>query len=132
MTTSSPKRVLLVDDNQDSVETLSLLIQAKGHEARIAGTGEDALAVADEYQPDVALLDLSLPGGMDGYEVARELRKRPYGARLVLVAVTGWGGREVRNKAAESGFDFHLLKPVEWSQLEKLLDAVQRAGVRKS
>jgi CheY-like chemotaxis protein len=130
MTTSSPKRVLLVDDNRDSVETLSLLIQTKGHDARIAGSGEEAIAVADEYQPHVVLLDLSLPGGMDGFEVARELRQRPYGASLVLVAVTGWGGREVRNKAAESGFDFHLLKPVEWTQLEKLLDQVERGEVR--
>jgi CheY-like chemotaxis protein len=122
MTTQAPRRVLLVDDNRDSVETLSMLLRIKGHDAQIAQSGEEAMAAADQYQPHLVVLDLSLPG-MDGYEVARQLRRRPYGANLVLVALTGWSGREVQARAAEAGFDFHLLKPVEWPELEEVLEA---------
>jgi CheY-like chemotaxis protein len=122
MTTTSGRRVLVVDDNRDSVDTLSILLQVKGHESRVAESGEDAIALADDYRPEIVLLDLSLPG-MDGYEVAQLLRQRPYGASLVLVALTGWSGREVREKAAAAGFDFHLLKPVDWPDLERVLDA---------
>ena len=67
--------------------------------------------------PTVVVLDLGLPG-MDGYEVARRLRERPYGSRVTLVALTGWAGKEVRTKAAEAGFDYHLVKPVNWEELE--------------
>jgi CheY-like chemotaxis protein len=126
MTTSASRRVLLVDDDRDSIETLSMLLRLKGHDARIAQTGEEAVVAADEYQPHVVLLDLSLPG-MDGYEVAHALRQRPYGGGLVLVALTGWSGRDVQAKAAEAGFDFHLLKPVEWPDLEQVLEAAPMA-----
>jgi CheY-like chemotaxis protein len=126
MTTPATRRVLLVDDNRDSVETLSMLLRIKGHDARIAETGEEAIVAADEYQPHVVLLDLSLPG-MDGYEVAHLLRQRPYGSGVVLVALTGWSGREVQAKAAEAGFDFHLLKPVEWPELAQVLGAAPMA-----
>jgi CheY-like chemotaxis protein len=122
MTNKSGRRVLLVDDNQDSVTTLSMLLKVKGHDARVAENGEAAIQLADDYQPEVVLLDLSLPG-MDGYEVAQRLRDRPYGSGLVLVALTGWSGREVQAKAAEAGFDYHLLKPVDWPDLEKVLEA---------
>lgn len=126
MAPAQNRRVLLVDDNRDSVDTLSMLLRIKGHDSRIAETGEEAVIAADEYQPHVVLLDLSLPG-MDGYEVAQALRKRPYGANLVLVALTGWSGREVQAKAAEAGFDFHLLKPVEWPDLEQVLESAPMA-----
>jgi CheY-like chemotaxis protein len=129
MTTSSSRRVLLVDDNRDSVETLSLLLQIKGHDARFAEDGEAALAAVEEYQPHIVLLDLSLPG-MDGFEVARELRKRPRAGKLVLVALTGWSGRDVQARAAEAGFDFHLLKPVEWPALERVLAAAQNEELK--
>ena len=122
MDSSVARRVLLVDDNRDSVETLSMLLRIKGHDTRIAETGEDAIATAEEYLPHVVLLDLSLPG-MDGYEVAQQLRQRPCGVNLVLVALTGWSGREVQARAAAAGFDFHLLKPVEWPELEQVLEA---------
>jgi len=126
MPISPSRRVLLVDDNRDSVETLSMLLRIKGHDTRIAETGEEALGAAEEYQPHVVLLDLSLPG-IDGYAVAHELRKRPFGAHVVLVALTGWSGREVQARAAEAGFDFHLLKPVEWPELEQVLEAASIA-----
>ena len=120
-------RVLLVDDNPDSSEPLSLLLQAKGHQTRIAIDGATAIAVADDFRPDCVLLDLGLPR-MDGYEVARRLRQRPYGADLVLVALTGWTGKEVRTKAAEAGFDYHLVKPVDWDELEKIVQSVSRSA----
>jgi CheY-like chemotaxis protein len=122
MATSSGRRVLVVDDNREAVETLSMLLQLKGHDARVAEDGDEAIAIADSYQPHVIVLDLSLPG-MDGYETARQLRGRPYGSQFVLVALTGWSGNDVREKAAAAGFDFHLLKPVDWPDLEQVLNA---------
>ena len=114
------QRVLLVDDNTDSTEPLSLLLQAKGHETRVAVEGAEAITVADEFKPHCVVLDLGLPG-MDGYEVARRLRERPYGSELTLVALTGWAGKDVRTKAAEAGFDYHLVKPVNWEELEHIV-----------
>jgi CheY-like chemotaxis protein len=116
------QRVLLVDDNADSSEPLSLLLQAKGHETRIAVQGEEAVETADDFRPDCVVLDLGLPG-IDGYEVARRLRERPYGATLTLVALTGWAGKDVRLKAAAAGFDYHLVKPVNFEELERIVTA---------
>jgi CheY-like chemotaxis protein len=116
------QRVLLVDDNADSTEPLSLLLQSKGHDTRVAIDGIQAIGVADDFHPHCVVLDLGLPG-MDGYEVARQLRARPYGAELTLVALTGWAGKEVRAKAAEAGFDYHLVKPVNWEELEHIVTA---------
>jgi DNA-binding response OmpR family regulator len=115
------QRVLLVDDNVDSSEPLSLLLQAKGHSTRVAIEGEEAIAVAGEFQPNCVILDLGLPG-IDGFEVARRLRQQ-YGSQLVLVALTGWAGKDVRVKAAEAGFDYHIVKPVDWEELERIVTA---------
>jgi CheY-like chemotaxis protein len=115
-------RVLLVDDSPDSSEPLSLLLQTRGHETRIATDGEGALVAADEFRPACVLLDLGLPR-MDGYEVARRLRARPYGGELILIALTGWAGKEVRSRAADAGFDYHLVKPVNWEELEKIVES---------
>jgi CheY-like chemotaxis protein len=120
-------RVLLVDDNPDSSEPLSLLLQAKGHETRVAIDGAAAILLADDFRPQCVLLDIGLPR-MDGYEVARRLRQRPYGGGMVLVALTGWSGQEVRNKAAEAGFDYHLVKPIDWDELEKIVQSVSRSA----
>jgi two-component system OmpR family response regulator len=114
-------RVLLVDDNIDSTEPLSLLLQAKGHQTRVAIEGEEAIALAGDFHPNCVVLDLGLPG-MDGYEVARRLRER-HGAEVTLVALTGWAGKEVRAKAAAAGFDYHLVKPVDWEELEHIVTA---------
>ncbi len=121
-------RVLLVDDNADSIEPLSLLLQAKGHETRIATGGAEAISLAGEFRPHCVLLDLGLPV-MDGYEVARRLRQQPAGGNVVLVALTGWAGRDVRTKAAEAGFDYHLVKPVNWDELEKIIQTASRPTV---
>lgn len=124
---SAVHRVLLVDDNTDSVEPLSLLLQAKGHATQIASDGEDALRQADAFQPQVVLLDIGLPR-MDGYEVARQLREKPYGKSMILVALTGWAGREVRERAASAGFDYHLVKPVNWDELDRIVAEARTAA----
>ena len=120
-------RVLLVDDNPDSSEPLSLLLQTKGFDTRISTDGEEAINAADEFLPDCVVLDLGLPG-IDGYEVARLLRGRPYGRDVVLVALTGWAGQDVRTRAADAGFDYHLVKPVNWEEFERIVDSVARAN----
>lgn len=123
--TSTVQRILLVDDDPDSCEPLSLLLQSKGHETRVATDGAQAISVADEFKPNCVLLDLGLPR-MDGYEVARRLRDRPYGSQVVLVALTGWAGRDIRSRAAEAGFDYHIVKPVNWDEVEKIVRRVVR------
>ena len=125
---SSGQRVLLVDDNADSIEPLSLLLEAKGHQTRVATGGAEAISLAGEFRPHYVLLDLGLPL-MDGYEIAKRLREQPNGNEVVLVALTGWSGREVRKKAAEAGFDYHLVKPVNWEELEKIIQTVPRPNL---
>jgi PAS domain S-box-containing protein len=105
-------RVLVVDDNVDAAESLEMLLQAAGHDTRLAHTGPAGVATARDFRPDVVLLDLGLPG-LTGYEVAGRLRADPATAAVGLVALTGWGAAEDRRKTAEAGFDAHLVKPAE-------------------
>ncbi len=119
-------RVLVVDDNRDAAESMTVLLEIWGHEVRIANDGPGALALAAEYQPDIVLLDIGLPG-MDGYEVAKRLRERPGSKRMILVAVTGYGQDEDRRRAYDMGFDYHLTKPVEPAKLEGLLASLPLA-----
>jgi signal transduction histidine kinase/integral membrane sensor domain MASE1 len=115
------RRVLVVDDNADSAESLALLLQLEGHDVWTAHDGPTALAAAREHRPEVVLLDIGLPAGMDGYEVARRMRPVPGLERAVIVAVTGYGQEEDRRRAADAGFDGHLVKPVDMAQLWRLL-----------
>ena len=115
------RRVLVVDDNQDAADTLALLLELMGHHTRTAHDGLAALTAAAAFEPEVVLLDIGLPK-MNGYDVCREMRKQPWGERAFLVALTGWGQAEDQRKASEAGFDRHLVKPVEESVLQKLLD----------
>lgn len=119
-------RVLVVDDNRDSAESMSVLLELHGHQTRSAGDGIEALAMIEEWQPQVVLLDIGLPG-IDGYEVARRLRARPDQATLHLIAVTGWGQDEDRRKSAEAGFDGHLVKPADYAALAGMLADVRSA-----
>ena len=116
----STSRVLLVDDNVDAAASLSLLLQLGGHITQVAHSGPEALRLAAEFNPDIVLLDIGLPG-MNGYEVARAIRARPELGRPFLAAVTGWGAPEDRLRSKESGFDEHLTKPVDISIIELLL-----------
>ncbi|HTK70738.1 MAG TPA: ATP-binding protein [Candidatus Eisenbacteria bacterium] len=106
----SPRRILVADDNEDSAESLALLLGAHGHEVQLAHDGESALAAAERFRPDVAFIDIGMPK-RSGYEVAEELRQRPWTAGLRLIAVTGWGQDSDRKRAKDVGFDAHLVKP---------------------
>lgn len=114
------QRVLVVDDNQDSANSLAMLMRVLGHEARTAHDGLAALEAAREFRPSVVLLDIGLPG-MNGYAVARQLRQMPETHRAVLIAQTGWGQEDDRRRSIESGFDAHLVKPVDPAALQRLL-----------
>jgi two-component system CheB/CheR fusion protein len=113
-------KVLVVEDNRDTAETMRLLLEAWGHSAKIAHNGMTALDMADEYRPDVVLLDIVLPR-MHGNDVARHLRERPWAANIPLVAVTAWGQDADRQLSKAAGINHHLLKPVDPKRLQKLL-----------
>jgi CheY-like chemotaxis protein len=113
-------RVLLVDDNRDAAESLALLLQYEGHDVRTAYDGEAALAVAEEFRPQVALLDLGLPK-LNGFEVAQRLRRLPGGADMTLVALTGWDQVEYRRRGEAAGFTHHFAKPVDIDALRRVL-----------
>ena len=114
------RRILIVDDNEDGAMSLSMLLNLSGHETFTANNGYDALAAFEQIRPDVALVDIGLPG-LNGFEVARRIRDLPLGRDAVLVAVTGWGQEDDRTRSRESGFDAHLVKPVNHQELMKLL-----------
>ena len=115
-------RVLIVDDNQDAAESLAILLRLAGCDVRTAHDGLEAVGAAAVFRPDVAILDLGLPG-LNGYEVARRIRKEQ-GTGVRLIAVTGWGQDEDRRRTAAAGFDHHLTKPVELDELRRLLASV--------
>jgi signal transduction histidine kinase len=117
------RRVLIVDDNADSAETLALLLQIGGNETRTAHDGLAAMAAAEAFQPEVALLDIGLPV-LNGWDTARRIREQPWGRKMILVALTGWGQEEDRRKSKEAGFDHHLVKPVDIDALMKMLAAL--------
>jgi PAS domain S-box-containing protein len=118
---ASRHRILIVDDNPDAATLLADSLTARGHTTRVAHDGPAALRLADEFLPDVALLDIGLPV-MDGYELAHRLRERPPLRHIRLIAVTGYGQADDRRRSREAGFDVHLVKPVQLKQLGALLD----------
>ena len=117
---AAPRRVLIVDDNEDARLSLVLLARAWGHEVVDAGDGPRAIAIAEKFNPQTVLLDIGMPG-MNGYQVARHFRAMPRYADLQLVAMTGFGREEDREAALAAGFDSHLVKPVGFDELEALL-----------
>lgn len=121
---SRRRRVLVVDDNVDSAESLAVLLQMAGHEVRVAHDGPSALTLAREYRPEIVLLDIGLPAGMDGYEVAQRMRPAAGAAGVVLVALTGYGQDEDRRRSAQAGFDHHLVKPVDVADLTRLMGSL--------
>jgi PAS domain S-box-containing protein len=124
--TARPFRILVVDDNTDAAETTSAVLDMLGHETEVANDGNEALQKAQAFLPDVIFLDIGLPG-MDGYEVARRLRRIPEVAHVTLVALTGWGGEDDLVQSKNAGFDQHLTKPVKLSTFEHLLSELARA-----
>jgi CheY-like chemotaxis protein len=119
--TAGSRRVLIVDDDVDSRELLSILLASHGHETRTAGSAEEALVIAAEYQPGLVFIDVSLPG-MNGHELARQLRVMPELAGCRLVAVTGYSGLEARARSAAAGFEVHLTKPIDIRDVVALVE----------
>ena len=117
---ANPLRVLVVDDNTDAAMALNLWLQSLGHETRVANDGVAALKIAVEFQPDVVLLDIFMPY-LDGYAVARRLRALRMEKPLRIVAVTGWAEGTDRAKSREAGFDLHLVKPLDMTDLARAL-----------
>lgn len=119
----SGRRILVVDDLRDSADSLATLLAMLGNETFVAYEGEDAIALAEKRRPDVVLLDIGMPR-MDGYEVCRRLRARPWSEGMVIVALTGWGQQDDRRRSSEAGFDHHLVKPVEIAALNDVLSGL--------
>jgi CheY-like chemotaxis protein len=116
-------RVMVVDDNVDAATTLQLLVRTDGHDTLVVHDGIEALRLAQEFKPDIVLLDIGLPG-IDGYEVARRLRDGDLARQMVLVAITGWNVPE--GKWREAGFDYHLPKPVHHGAIRSLLESPRK------
>ena len=117
-------RVLVVEDNDDVARSLAMLLELWGYDAEIVDRAEAALEAVQIHRPAVVLMDIGLPG-MDGYEVARTLRRQEDCDRLTLVAMTGYGQDEDRRRAQEAGFDHHLVKPVDPDVLQELLASLR-------
>ncbi|HEY3324618.1 MAG TPA: ATP-binding protein [Planctomycetota bacterium] len=114
-------RILIIEDNLDAAESLQVLLSIVGHEVAVAHSGLEGLNLAHEFRPDIVLSDIGLPGEMDGYALARAIRKDPHLSSAYLVAMTGYGQEEDRRHAREAGFDHHITKPAEPEVLERLL-----------
>jgi CheY-like chemotaxis protein len=118
-----PLRILIVDDNVDTVLSFSMLLKETGNEVRTAHDGPTAVNITMEYIPDVVLLDIGLPG-LNGYEVAKQIRNQPRLKNVVLVALTGYGQESDRQASLEAGFNHHLIKPAKLDQVRKILATV--------
>ena len=117
---SLKRRVLIVDDNRDSADSLSMLLQITGNKTFVAHDGLEAIETAEQQRPDVMLLDIGLPR-LDGHEVCRRIREQPWGRDIIMIALTGWGQEDDRRKSEEAGFNGHLVKPVDYDELLGLL-----------
>jgi len=115
-----PLKILIADDNRDSAATMAILLSNLGHQIEIAHDGSEALKIAYELQPDAFLVDIGLPV-LDGYEVAKRVRQQSQLDKTRLLAVTGYGSPDDAERARKAGFDFHLVKPVSFDELLKLL-----------
>lgn len=123
--TKAALRILVVDDNRDNAKTLAMLFRRLGHQTCTAFDGEEAVATAREFKPQVVLLDIGLPK-LNGYEVCRWIRAQIQTEKVTVIAQTGWGQEETRQKTSEAGFDYHLVKPVDPSAVRKILSEIEK------
>jgi two-component system CheB/CheR fusion protein len=121
---AAKRRLLVVDDNKDAAESMSMLLEMWGHEVAFAYDGPTALETAEQWQPEAVFLDIGLPG-MDGYEVAERMRELPRAKGAVLIAITGYGQDDDRLRSRRAGIDHHLVKPVAPDALRNLIDSLQ-------
>jgi PAS domain S-box-containing protein len=120
---TTSRRILVVDDNQDAANSMAVLLRLMGHDIRVEFDGVEALRAAEEFRPELILLDIGLPK-MNGYDVALSIRRQPWSANTVLIALTGWGNDDDKRRAKEAGFDHHMTKPVSPLEIEKRLSAM--------
>ena len=126
-TPTTSRRILVVDDNRDAAKSLAMLLKITGNETHIAHDGLEAVEAAAKFRPEVVLLDIGLPK-LNGYEACRRIREQPWGKSIVVVALTGWGQEEDREKSRNAGFNSHMVKPVDYAALVKLLAETQPEG----
>jgi CheY-like chemotaxis protein/nitrogen-specific signal transduction histidine kinase len=120
---SMQRRILIVDDNRDSADSLAMLLEITGNKTYMAHDGVEAVEAIEQYRPEVVLLDIGLPR-MDGHEVCRHVRAQPWGKNILMIALTGWGQEDDRRKSQEAGFNGHLVKPVDYDKLLELLGSL--------
>jgi len=118
------RRILVVDDNRDSALTLAMMLKLMGHDTQTSRDGLEAVAVSEAFKPDVILMDIGMPK-LNGYDACRRIRKQPWGNSIVIVALTGWGQEQDRQKSRDAGFNGHLVKPVDHTELMKILANLQ-------
>lgn len=121
------RRVLIVDDNNAAANMLRLVVKMLGHEVRVASDGEEGGQVAAEFDPEMVLMDIGMPK-MNGYEAARYIRSQAWGQHMMLVALTGWGQEEDKQRTRDAGFDHHLVKPVEIVDLQRIFEEINTVG----
>jgi CheY-like chemotaxis protein/anti-sigma regulatory factor (Ser/Thr protein kinase) len=119
-------RVLVVDDNKSAASMMSMVIKLLGHDVRTAHDGLEAVELAGDFLPQIVLMDLGMPK-LNGYEAARRIRNQSWGRNMILVALTGWGQEEDKQRTREAGFDHHLIKPVEPAELRRILALADEA-----
>lgn len=117
-------KILVVDDNRDSAESLAILLKLMGHDTHMAFDGIEAIAAAEKIRPDVVLLDIGMPN-VDGHDACRRMRALPWAKDMLLIAQTGWGQDEDKRRTSEAGFDGHLVKPVDPDDLLRLVDTLR-------
>jgi len=126
-----PHRILVVDDNVDSTEGLALFLSLQGNDVQTAFDGAQAILKADQFRPDVIVIDIGLPL-VDGHDAGRRIREFDWAHRATLIALSGWGQDEDRERSRAAGFDHHLVKPINLTALNQILDALQPADPQGS
>jgi CheY-like chemotaxis protein len=121
------RRILVVDDNRDAASSMAMILKLQGDEVRCAHDGIEAVELAEEFRPQVILMDVAMPK-LNGYEATRRIRERPWGRDVIVIALTGWGQEVDRTQSREAGCDAHLLKPVDLPELERLLSQLLGAS----
>jgi CheY-like chemotaxis protein len=121
---STRHRVLVVDDNSDAATSLSFLLQMSGHEVHTASDGVEAIERAQELRPNIIFMDIGMPR-MDGLEASRRIRELPFGAQIMIVALTGWGQEADRQRTRSAGMSHHLVKPISNEALQDILESVK-------
>ena len=118
------KRILVADDYADSVAAMEVICTLAGNDVRTAKDGTEAVAVAEEFRPELILLDIGMPG-VDGFDVSEYIRQQPWGANITIVAVTGWPAEKFRERALDAGFDYFLSKPIDTQAFEQLMNEIR-------